>query len=347
MLIDRRAMTGALGLLMAAPGAAFAGRRDLSAAVEAMLAAEDFSGSVLVSRAGEVVRASRGLACREFGAPNRADTRFCIASITKTMTAAAVLSLVAQGRVGLDDLVTQHIEGAPEAWAGITVRRLLDHSSGLPDIVRMSDFPERVTRRTTLAETVEWIKAKPLTHAPGADTVYGNSGSIVAARIVELRSGLAFPDYLRTAVYGPMGMADSGYADNEAVVQRLAQGYRKADGEVRRAGLIDMSITLGAGSEYSTVEDLGRWVEGLERGPLLPASLRDEMFRAGPGGYGLAWRIEDGADGRRISHVGDINGFGSYLLRAPEADVTVAALSNMEGMPVRRLAETLLGLALA
>lgn len=310
--------------------------------MQRILDAAGFQGVALVARGDRIERVARGLAGPAFGVANAADTRFRIASITKTMTAAAVLTLVADGRVGLDDPVSGHLPETPDAWAGISVRRLMNHSSGLADIVRLPDFPERMVRPTTLAETVDRLKTEPLIHAPGADTVYGNSGSIVAARLVEIVAGQAYPDYLRDRVYGPLGMADSGYADHERIIPRLAEGCRTTDEGLARAHFIDMSVTLGAGSEYSTVDDLHRWIVGLERGRLFPPSLVAEMFRPGPGGYGLAWQVAD-VDGRRlVSHVGDINGFGSYLVRAPVEDATVVILSNLEGTPVRDLGLALL-----
>lgn len=301
----------------------------------------DFSGVALVKKRGLTLhRSARGMANLQHSIANTLQTRFLIASITKTFTAGAVLKLVAANRIDLDAPISHYMD-APQAWLAIRVLHLLNHSSGLPDIVRQPDFGERVARRTSLEETVAYIRNLPLDFSPGSQSVYGNSGSIVAARIVELVSTRSYPDYLRTDVYAPMGMENSGFADSRAVIPRLADGYRLRDGAPNRADFLDMTVPLGAGSEYSTVDDLALWIEGLEANRLTPRELTRRMFTPSPDVYGLAWQIQPFENRRSISHIGDINGFGSYLLRIPQDDITVVVLSNMEGTGVRDIAEAL------
>lgn len=315
--------------------------RAQAGALDATLRSADFSGAALVNKRGVALhRAAYGLASHEHGIANTSETRFLIASITKTMTAGATLKLAAANRIDLDAPISRYVD-APQAWAAIRVFQLLNHSSGLPDIVRQPNFGERVARRTSLEETVAFIRDLPLDFSAGSQSVYGNSGAIVAARIVELVSAMPYPEYLQTEIYQPMGMANSGFADRRAVIPHLADGYRMREGVSNRADFLDMTVTLGAGSEYSTVGDLSIWIEALEANRLTPRELTRRMFTPNSDGYGLAWQIQSFERRSSVSHVGDINGFGSYLLRLPEDDVTVVLLSNMEGTRVRSLAESL------
>lgn len=331
-MVTRREMIG--GMVFSAA----AGEARAEDSMDEMLRSQNFSGAVLARRQGRLVhRAAYGLANAEHNVANSPDTRFPIASISKTMTAGAVLKLAAAGRIDLDALVSRYID-APASWRGITVSQLLNHSDGLPDVVRQPDFGERMLHRVTLAQTIAWLRTLPLAFTPGTDVAYGNSGHIVAAGIVEQVSGQAFSAFLSREIYAPLGMTNSGFADNEQVIPRLANGYRAVDGELRRPDFIDMSVTIGAGSEFSTVDDLALWIERLQGGALAPPRLTRRMFTPSADVYGMSWSIERFEGKQLVSHIGDINGFCSYLGRLPNEDLTVVLLSNMERTPTRDIA---------
>jgi CubicO group peptidase (beta-lactamase class C family) len=126
-------------------------------------------------------------------------------------------------------------------------------------------------------------------------------------------------------------MHSSGYAADAPIVPGRAKGYVRRGDKLENAAFIDMSIPIGAGSQYSTIGDLLIWDRALRSDRLLPEALRREMFRPGPSGFGLGWDVVDD-HGRRISeHVGDINGFGAFIARWLDEDAVIVILTNVEG----------------
>jgi CubicO group peptidase (beta-lactamase class C family) len=310
----------------------------IPAAVETYLdmqRGEGFSGAILVARGGQVVTRAFGQADREFAVANTPDTKFRIGSLTKQFTAAAILLLVEDGKLGLDDPLCRHLESCPEAWRPVTIRQLLNHSSGIPDFVGLPGVREQFALPRKLDDTLALLEAQPLDFAPGSDARYGNSGYLIAAHLIERLSGKSYAAFLDERIYRPLGMHDSGYAADAPVIPNRARGYvRRGDG-FENAPFIDMSVPIGAGSQYSTVLDLYKWDRALRTDVLLPASLRAEMFAPGKRDFGLGWEIAED-DGRGvIEHNGDINGFGAFIARWPDEDAVVIILTNLQGTRVR------------
>lgn len=298
----------------------------------------DFSGAILVARGPQRLFAhAQGLANAEFAAPNRLDTPFRIGSISKLFTAQAVLLLVEEGRLSLDQPIAGLIPWATPHWADLRIAHLLDHTSGIPDIVRLGDFPERMLHATTLEAGVRTVSALPLQYAPGARTAYGNSGSITAAFIVQRLTGEPFEAFAQRRIYDRLSLARTLWGDNARVVPGRAAGYVVQDGVTRNAPFIDMTMPLACGAELSTVEDLHRWWLGLMDGRLLPAALVERGFTPARGNFGVGWEVDPTPHGRRVSHIGDINGFGAYLAAWPENGLFAVALSNVERTPVKAL----------
>ena len=292
---------------------------------------EGFSGSILVARDGKLLVRSFGLADREFGIRNTPTTKFKIGSISKQFTAAAMLLLVEDGKLSLGDPVCDFVANCPKSWRPITIRELLNHSSGIPDFVKLPGMQDRFTLPMKLDDTVALLERQPLDFQPGSDASYGNSGFLISASIIERLSGKSYADFLDQRIYRPLGMKDSGYAADAPIITNRARGYVRRGSSLENAPYIDMSIPVGAGSQYSTVLDLYRWDKALRTDRLLPAALRNEMFTAGKGGFGLGWEVGDEHGRRIVQHVGDINGFGAYILRWLDDDAVVIILTNVEG----------------
>jgi len=296
-----------------------------------------FSGAILVARGGRSMKRAYGQADREFRIANTPGTRFRIGSLTKQFTAAAILLLVQDGKLSLDDPLCRLVDPCPEAWRAIRVEQLLDHSSGIPDFVRLPGMSDRFTLPARLDDTIALLARQKLDFQPGTDARYGNSGYLLAARIIERLSGTSYAGFLDERIYRPLGMAGSGYASDAPIIARRARGYVRRGGRIENAAYIDMSVPIGAGSQYSTVEDLYRWDRALRDTRLLSAPLLDRMFRAGPGGFGLGWEVSRDRGRRGVEHNGDINGFGSFIARYPDDDAVIVILSNVEGTKVREM----------
>lgn len=337
-------ITGAVSGLTGFPAAAVPPLGEtLAKIVEREAASGAFAGAVLVEKDGEVLlRKGCGLANAEHGIPNSPDGIFLIGSLTKQFTAAGVLLLVQDGKLGIDDAACRYLGGCPASWSRVTIRQLLQHTSGIPDLVRLPDFGATMTLPTTLEKTLQRLAREPLLWTPGTKYEYGNSGFLIAARLIEGVSGVPYDVFMRTRVFEPLGMTRSGYAFHESVLPLRASGYMRRKGVLENASYLDMSIPAGAGSQYSTLDDLLRWHRELRTGRILNASSRALLFEPGIGGYALGWHVTEHAGRRTGEHIGDINGYGSYIVRGLTDDFVVVVLSNIEGAPVKRISVSLI-----
>lgn len=335
----------ALILVLALPGMAAAqGRSDALQGVAEYFDEQGqagFSGAILVASGGKVLERAYGLADREWNIPNHISARFRIGSLTKQFTAAAVALLAVDGRLSLDDPICNYIDDCPPTWRPIRISQLLNHSSGITDFVRLPGMRERFTLPARLEDTVELLAAQPLDFAPGTDSRYGNSGYLLAAHIIQRVSGKSYEQFLAERIYQPLTMHSSGYANDAPIISRRARGYVTRNGRVENAPFIDMSIPIGAGSQYSTVGDLYRWDRALRTDQLLPREMRDRVFAGGLGGYGYGWEIAEDHGHAVAEHNGDINGFGAYIARYLKDDAVIIILTNMEGTKVRAMKDAI------
>ena len=314
------------------------GEKDIVSKVEAymqaMTQAGRFSGSALLAHKGKILHsAGYDLANREHGVANTPYTKFRIGSITKQFTAMAVMILAEQGKLGVHDLLLQHLPYSPESWKEITIHHLLNHTSGL---VNLTNFPgcQETTARLPLSvrEVVELFREKPLEFRPGSQYRYSNSGYILLGDIIERASGISYEVYLREHIFGPLEMADSGYDRFETILPHRASGYTRKDGEWTGVPYVDMGFPYAAGALYSTVEDLYLWDQALLAGCLITRESHARMMMIAPllapYGYGLGMGREHNR--RTVGHAGGIHGFRANFVRFPEEPACVIALCNSE-----------------
>jgi len=305
-----------------------------------------FSGSVLVARNGEVLLdRGYGLANREWGVANAGDTRFRLASVSKQFTAAAVMILKERGLVDLDAPVKTWLSDAPAAWDGVTARRLLNHTAGLPDFTRLDGYEALKTQATTVEALIARFRDRPLDFQPGEKFAYSNSGYILLTAVIEKASGQTYADFVRENLFQPLGMSDSGYDDHAFVLAHRASGYTPTDDGVANADYVDMSVPQGAGGLYSTTRDLLKWELGLFGGRVLQSSSLTELITPGRGDYALGLEVKtDGAD-TIVSHSGGIEGFNTYLAHDLSKGMTVVVLGNLNGAAPEKLGGELMTLA--
>jgi CubicO group peptidase (beta-lactamase class C family) len=285
-----------------------------------------FQGAVLVARRGTVIFSKGyGLADAARGIPNTAQTRFRLASLTKQFTAMAIMILQAHGRLDVRDSICAHLADCPDAWRPITIHNLLTHTSGLPNYTDFGDYEATQMLPATPDELVARFRDQPLLFPPGTQYMYENSDYVLLGQIIERVSGQSYGDFLRAAIFEPLGMRDSG-VDPGAGGEGQAIGYRVA-GELAPA--LDTSTLFAAGSLYSTVEDLYRWDQALYTTKLLPKPLLDAMWTPFMRDYGYGWWIATFNGHREISHPGLIDGFATLYARYPDDQVTVIVLSNI------------------
>jgi len=330
------------GLVLVSAGRA----EDLSARLDEYLAkcveVEQFSGSVLVSHAGQTVLAKGfGWANVEHQVANTPQTKFRLGSITKQFTAAAILLLQEQGKLDVHDAVEKHLSDAPQAWEAVTIHHLLSHTSGIPNFTDFPEYSQTLMVPATLEQTIARFRDKPLEFAPGERFNYSNSGYLVLGAIIEKSSGKTYEAFVQENICEPLQLRDTGYDHLAPVLAHRAAGYDRQSEGVVNAAYLDMSIPHAAGALYSTVEDLGRWDQALTAGKLLSARSFAAMYTPVKGDYAYGWTVRSKAGRKEIAHGGGVNGFNSYILRYPEEKACVVVLSNVAPAPTERMAHDL------
>lgn len=292
---------------------------------EAYLQAENFVGSVLISRAGvDVLRTGFGYADAANQLPNGIDTRYRIGSITKPFTALAIAQLQEVGLIdSYDDPIGRYLPGYPRGNV-LTIRHLLTHRSGIPDYLGSVDQSSYYTP----AELVGLFKNRELSFSPGERFSYSNSNYVLLGVLIEAVSGLSYAEYLQVNVFGPLGMTGSGYGGSRITAIDEARGYRNAAQHVTAKDL-DMSIPFAAGALVSTVGDLEIWGQTYLDQTLLSSETYGALFIEG--GYGLGWANSRFGGKAANWHDGAINGFSTMIALFPEQSAMVILLSNVEG----------------
>ncbi len=306
----------------------------------------EFMGAVLVARDGEVLLdKGYGSANLEWNIPNDGATKFRLGSVTKQFTGVAILLLQERGKLTLDAPVKTYLPDAPAAWDKVTVRHLLTHSSGIPNLTGFPDYGATKTLPATHTSLIARFRDKPLDLAPGEKFSYSNSGYVLLSAIVEKLSGQSYAAFVAENLFKPLGMADTGYDSHAMILPRRASGYTPAkDGPVN-ADYISMTIPQGAGALYSTTRDLLKWQRGLYGGKLLkPASLA--AFRTPyKNGYALGIGVQSADGVTTIEHGGGIEGFNTSLAYDPDRKITVVVLGNLNGPSPGKLSKSLMTLA--
>jgi D-alanyl-D-alanine carboxypeptidase len=346
---------GAVSLLLAGPALAVessCAAPDFAKQAHELLAAHleagGFSGSVLVARNGApVLREGFGAAVREWDVANTPDTKFRLGSITKQFTATAILQLVEQGQLSVDDPISKFYAEAPAAWSKVTIKHLLTHTSGIPSYTGLPGFFEKSSRSPlTPDEIIKLTRDLPLEFEPGAKYAYDNTGYILLGYVIEKVSGQAYADYVAQHVFAPLGMKDSGYDVSSTILRHRASGYKPTKDGWRNADYLDMTLPYAAGSLYSTVDDLLIWDRALAEGKVLTPASRQAMFADYGHKYGFGWQVDAVAGHRRVGHGGGINGFSTGISRYPDDGVVAIVLANYGGSPSNAMAEDLAGLCL-
>src|SRR5258708_22892562 len=230
----------------------------IDALVAPYLNSSSFSGEIFVAQKGKVLfDKGYGLSNYEFDVPVTPQTKFYIASITKSFTAAAVLLLQDKGMLSINDAVSRFIPDFTDG-AQITIHHLLTHTSGIADFLRFPNFFELSKSWYTTEEAVNLFRHRPLLFKPGEQTNYSNSNYVLLAYIIEKVSGKTYADFLKGNFLIPLGMTNTGEPTHaNQLINRLASGYGIVGfNEFETGRYFDRSIVIGAASLYSNAGDL-------------------------------------------------------------------------------------------
>ncbi len=317
----------------------------VDAFVRAEMARQKVPGvAVAIVRGGEVVEArGYGLANVEHQVPVKPETIFQSGSVGKQFTAAAVMLLVEEGKLALSDPVTRFFPDAPAGWAGITVRHLLTHTSGIPDYTTDTLDYRRDYTEDELAKLAYGLK---LEFPPGARWNYSNTGYVLLGIVVGKVSGRFYGDLVAERVFRPLGMKTARVISEEDIVPNRAAGYRLVDGVLKNQEWVAPKLnTTADGSLYLSVLDLVAWDRGLRAGAVLKAGSWDEVYapvRLNSGKtypYGFGWALEERGGENVRRHGGAWQGFKSEIARFLGSDLTIVVLANLAEADPERFTE--------
>jgi CubicO group peptidase (beta-lactamase class C family) len=289
--------------------------------------------------------AGYGMSDLENFVPAKASTVYRLASISKPITATALLQLVEQGRVDLDAPVQTYLPEFPRKPWNVTPRLLLSHLGGIRHYRGPDDFGSTQGYDSVRA-ALRIFQDDELAHEPGTRYLYTTYGFNVLGAIVESVAGEPFIDYLRERIFKPAGMTRIRDDSSAAIILHRARGYSKTkDGEVRNCGLADTSNKIPGGGLAGTAADLVKFAIALNRGKLLEKDTLSRMFTAArtrdgavvPYGLGIVPGEWNGR--RRISHGGGQQGTATLLHLYPENGVAIAVMCNLEGAKLAPLSE--------
>ncbi|HEV2287183.1 MAG TPA: serine hydrolase domain-containing protein [Steroidobacteraceae bacterium] len=297
------------------------------------------AAAVAVMTGGRIVYSQAfGTADLENSVPATRHTLFRTASIAKTFTAVAAMTLVEAGRLDLDAPVQRYCAPFPEKQWPITARELLSHTSGIRHY--NPGEPEYTHHYQHLADAFALFAGDPLLFRPGTAYAYSTYAYTVAGCAIEGASGERFTDYVAAHVLAPAAMTHTFVDDSLGIVPHRARGYQLLDGEVKNSVLMDSSYKIPGGGYVTSAEDLVRFAQALLAGKLVrPASLREMWTATAVSGardpYGLGFALPEG--GRFVMHTGGQSGTSTELFIIPETRAAIAVLTNLEHADLRAL----------
>ncbi|HSD13032.1 MAG TPA: serine hydrolase domain-containing protein [Flavobacterium sp.] len=260
------------------------------------------------------------------------ETIFQSGSVGKQFTSFAIMLLVEDGKLSLDDKLTKFFPDAPESWGSITIKHLLTHTSGF------SDYTSDLNLKADYTEDslYQIFREKPLLFKAGEKSVYSNMGYVTLGIIISKVTGEFYGNFLKRRIFDPLGMTTARIISENDLVPNRAAGYRLVNGEIKNQLWVSPSVnTTADGSMYVTALDMAKWEAGLNAGKLLKKESYEAMWtpvRLNNGStfpYGFGWKI-DSLNGKRIlAHDGTWQGFESTIKRYPEKKLTVIVFANL------------------
>jgi CubicO group peptidase (beta-lactamase class C family) len=301
--------------------------------------------ALAVIRGGQVVK-SQGysLANIELDVPVTPDTVFQLGSIGKQFTATAILMLAEDGKLSLDDKITHYFPATAPRWNAITVRHLLNHTSGLADYTDDKYIaPGGLTplhQELTDHEILRRFTTLPFGFQPGEKWSYCNTGYAILGFLIQKVSGQSYGDFLEARVFKPLGMSATRVISESDIVPNRAAGYILEKNEIKNQHWVSPHWnTLADGALYSTAADMTKWDAAITNGALLKPTSYAQMWTPAPLNngknypYGFAWDLMEINGHRLQEHGGAWQGFTAHYARYPDDQLSVIVLTNLESGP--------------
>ena len=301
--------------------------------------------ALLVSRDGRPIRAAGfGLANVELQVPVSPQTIFQSGSVGKQFTATAVMMLVEEGKMGLEDPLTKYFPQGPAWWGKVTIRELLSHTAGF------TDYPDDFDLRKDYTEDqlLKIVGAIPAAYPPGTNWSYSNLGYLTLGIVIHKAAGEFYGDFLQERIFKPLGMSTTRVISEADIIPNRAAGYRWVEGRLQNQEWVSPTLnTTADGSLYFSILDLAKWDAALYTEKLLHAASLKQMWTVAPlrdgtpnaGRYGYGWFIGDKKGHHVVEHEGQWQGFETQISRYVNDRLTVVVLTNLADAKPERIAD--------
>lgn len=293
--------------------------------------------AVLVSNKGEIVyKNAFGSANLELNVPMRPDMVFEISSITKQFTGIAIMQLVEQGKMNLEDSINKYIPDYPTHGYYISIEHLLTHTSGIRNFQEIQSLDSMKTLDFTPTQFIALFKNEKMDFAPGTEWKYSNSGYFLLGYIIEKVTGLTYQQYIEEYIFKPAGMSNSFYLDYKNIIKGRVLGYTKVENkfENRFYSSVNPSILYAAGALMCTTEDMFKYYQTLNSYSLVSKEGCDKIrtsYKLANGkevGYGYGVEVGNIYGHHTIYHAGGANGFFTLQMYFPEKDINFILFTN-------------------
>ena len=321
--------------------AAFASTDALDRYIENQLKQRNVPGlSLAIVRDGQIERAKGyGLADVELNVPATIRTVYQWASVSKQFTAEAIMLLVRDGKLRLDDKISKHYADSPDTWKDVTIRHLLNHTSGIKSYTSLPNFFGSIRKDYKPDELIGLVRDLPLEFEPGEKWNYNNTGYYLLGLVIEKASGKSYGEFLAERIFKPLGMTTARVNHQFEIIPDRATGYDNRSNGLWRAEFVSPTQPFSAGALVGAVIDLAKWDAALYTDKLQPTSDRHDMWsptklndgKTTPYGYG--WQVGEIRGHRYVAHGGGIHGFSTYILRLIDDKLTVIVLINAGSAP--------------
>jgi len=297
-----------------------------------------------VYRDGQIVKAQGyGLANVELNVHVKPETLFQSGSVGKQFVSMAIMMLVEEGKVNLEDSITNYFPDAPAGWKPIKVKNLLSHTSGLAeyesDARTKPGAPFYLRLDHSEGELLRMIEAMPVENAPGEKWAYRNTNYVLLGMLIHKVTGEFYADFLTQRIFKPLGMNSTRLISEADIIPNRAAGYQIEKGELKNQDWVSPTYNSTAdGALYFNVLDIAKWDAALYTEKLVKKSSLDQMWtvfklndgKPNPGHYGFGWAIDEVNAHRVLEHGGAWQGFTCYIARYLDDRLTVVALTNLD-----------------
>jgi len=320
---------------------------------------EDVPGAAvgIYSRGQILLAKGYGLANIELNVPVQAETIFQSGSVGKQFTSAAIMMLVEEGKIGLDDSIGKYFPNAPQSWQAIRVKNLLSHTSGLSEYETDERAgpggPFYIRLDFTEDELINKIEALPIEFKPGDKWDYRNTNYVLLGAIIHKVTGSFYADYLRERIFKPLGMNSTRLISEADIIPNRSSGYEHKGEIIQNQSWVSPTFNSTAdGALYFNVLDLAKWDEALYGTKLLRQSSLDRTWtvfllndgKPNEGTYGFGWDISSVNSHKQIDHGGSWQGFRCHILRYPDDSISVVVLANADSARPEQFAHVIAGI---